>query len=230
VRRLLIVGIAAGFILAAGAASAAVVLDQSDLPQTGIIATANAGGLDLVSSYALGQTFTVGIAGTLDHIDMGLFNFGAPSPNDLTFQVLGPANNVLYSRSVSHTEIPVFGIGTTDWSQLFSFNVRPAGIAVTQGEVLKAIFTVAGQSQAPNASLLNQINNGQVSYAGGDGVAGLYGGYYPTGVDFAFRTYVDNGAAGTPEPGTWALMILGFGAAGTALRDARRRRVAPGGA
>jgi hypothetical protein len=37
-------------------------------------------------------------------------------------------------------------------------------------------------------------------------------------INYAFR--IDNGAV--PEPGAWALMILGFGAAGSALRSRRK--------
>ena len=46
--------------------------------------------------------------------------------------------------------------------------------------------------------------------------------------DFAFDDVSVLGAApsgGVPEPATWALMILGFGAAGTALRRRRPRQV-----
>ena len=34
-------------------------------------------------------------------------------------------------------------------------------------------------------------------------------------------------APAVPEPATWALMILGFGATGTAMRYRRRRALAP---
>ena len=49
-------------------------------------------------------------------------------------------------------------------------------------------------------------------------VAGLAGG------DKSLNIRVDVGAGFVPEPGTWALMILGFGGAGAALR--RRRGMA----
>ncbi len=48
-------------------------------------------------------------------------------------------------------------------------------------------------------------------------------GAFPAGDVVIDRAYIVAGAI--PEPGAWALMILGFGAAGTALR-ANRRRVA----
>lgn len=47
------------------------------------------------------------------------------------------------------------------------------------------------------------------------------GAYLTPGSDTAFRTYTATGAV--PEPATWGLMLLGFGAAGALLR--RRRAV-----
>ena len=50
-------------------------------------------------------------------------------------------------------------------------------------------------------------------------------GPFPAGDVVIDRAYIVAGNA-VPEPGTWALMILGFGAAGAALRANRRRVVA----
>jgi hypothetical protein len=43
--------------------------------------------------------------------------------------------------------------------------------------------------------------------------------------DFSHVTFF-NSTAPIPEPGTWAMMILGFGAVGGAMRSARKRRTA----
>ena len=44
---------------------------------------------------------------------------------------------------------------------------------------------------------------------------------------YALHTSIQGHATGAvPEPGAWALMILGFGAAGASLRDSRRRAAA----
>lgn len=37
---------------------------------------------------------------------------------------------------------------------------------------------------------------------------------------------IDNIASAAPEPGTWAMMILGFGFAGMGLRSRRRGKLA----
>jgi hypothetical protein len=43
-------------------------------------------------------------------------------------------------------------------------------------------------------------------------------------VAFADVTLGSNTAGGTPEPATWAMMLLGFGGMGAAMRSARRRK------
>ena len=47
----------------------------------------------------------------------------------------------------------------------------------------------------------------------------------PTGWSNA-TLYTTGSPPGVPEPATWAMMLLGFGAAGTALRRSRRRTTA----
>jgi len=55
----------------------------------------------------------------------------------------------------------------------------------------------------------------RVSFRNNEGLAG--------GNDFA----IDNiSVTAVPEPGTWALMIIGFGGAGAMLRSNRRKAVA----
>ena len=46
------------------------------------------------------------------------------------------------------------------------------------------------------------------------------------GVNFAFDVIGDPVEAVIPEPGTWALMIIGFGAVGATVRTRRRTTVA----
>ncbi len=48
--------------------------------------------------------------------------------------------------------------------------------------------------------------------------------YFPNNPGFSHVDFFDTGTSTAPEPATWAMMILGFGAAGVAFR--RRRRTA----
>jgi hypothetical protein len=49
-----------------------------------------------------------------------------------------------------------------------------------------------------------------------------YGSF--SGFDYTFRTYTSDVSAAVPEPGTWAMMLIGFGVVGGAMRTAKRRR------
>jgi hypothetical protein len=49
---------------------------------------------------------------------------------------------------------------------------------------------------------------------------------FPTNVGWSHITWFDTGGTAVPEAGTWAMMLMGFGAAGFALR--RRRRTTTG--
>ena len=69
-----------------------------------------------------------------------------------------------------------------------------------------------GDTAAAWASIQAALVNREVSFAIGTNLA-------PTG---AISGYV-----AVPEPATWAMMIIGFGLAGTAIRTRRRPRLAP---
>ena len=58
---------------------------------------------------------------------------------------------------------------------------------------------------------------------GGDGIAyqDFFGSRGQVASDLAFTL---NGTPGVPEPATWAMMLLGFGFVGGAMRTARRRQ------
>ena len=45
---------------------------------------------------------------------------------------------------------------------------------------------------------------------------------FPNNTGWSHVTWFDTGGTAVPEPGTWAMMLLGFGATGFAMR--RRRK------
>lgn len=89
-------------------------------------------------------------------------------------------------------------------------DTRAANIVLTAGETFVIDLSEGTQAYAGSTT----------PYAGGD--LWLAGGGWPTTFDYterfgtslAFETYVEP----LPEPGVWALMVLGFGLAGAGLR------------
>lgn len=67
------------------------------------------------------------------------------------------------------------------------------------------------------------INGGTTFLNGSNNQTNLGGedGYWGPDLFLGTATF-----AGTPEPGTWALMLVGFGAAGAMLRGSRRKAIA----
>jgi len=117
---------------------------------------------------------------------------------------------------------PGFSAVPTDaaaWSTIFS-NV----FTVANGAIIGAEFhsdrTASGSYDQLWINVPLGYSNGNTNYAS-------------TGVNNAFSIWNNNGANGVtftalnaavPEPSTWAMLILGFGMVGGALRSARRQR------
>lgn len=206
---------AAASLLVAAPALAGVVLDQSDIPETGH--TPFGGG----SSYQLGpngvaQTFTVGVTGILDHVafDVEAWTFlGAPA--DLRFQLLDGAFNAILTRDIAAAAVPVFGFSGFDWANTLNVDLRAAGIAVQAGDHLA--LKVSSLSGYSGLVIRTAYESQSIQYAGGAAYSyDVPPGFTPPivlGADFGFRTYV-----AVPEPATWGLMIVGFAGLGSVLR------------
>lgn len=214
--KLATVACAAALTFCAQAAAAAVVLDQASVPEAGVAFTTGVG-YDFLDADGWGQSFTVGAAGVLDHIDIGLIAPWTPATAALTVKLTTMTGAVLFSQTYTPAAVPKLQLGVTDWSALFSVDVRAAAIAVAAGDKLRIGMYA---SAADQYGLVRQVNNSMIGYAGGELWRFKYlpGGVVWSENDTPFRTYVDTGAGGVPEPTTWALLILGFAAAGAALR------------
>ena len=109
----------------------------------------------------------------------------------------------------------------------FTSNALPAGWTVNQTTYVDASNGVYGGT-ALSSHLFTTIGtftdlNGFVGGAGPYSVTTRYTLVAPTGGNSLNTISIQDGTV--PEPGTWALMIMGFGGAGAMIRS-RRRHVA----
>lgn len=108
------------------------------------------------------------------------------------------------------------------WSSLYNNT-----FTVSNGVIVGAMFHSDRSFNGSYDQLWINIplgyNNGNTNYAstGVDNVISIWNNNGVNGVTFA-----PLGQGVVPEPSAWALLILGFGATGAALRAARRKRVA----
>jgi hypothetical protein len=113
-------------------------------------------------------------------------------------------------------------------ASLITFNLVPLGPQATIGDATSVTVTFAGGGSQTITGLAGNGNNfyGIVATAG-EQLTGLsFGNFQPSGSGIQALNQVRLNlipAAPVPEPGTWALMLLGFGAVGTAMRRSRRR-------
>jgi hypothetical protein len=226
----LLVGVAATVALALPA-RAAVAVDQSSLVGDGMTMTSYQ-----VSMFAPGsstppwgyaQSFTAGVSGTLDSIQLGLINFG--TAGTLGFRLyegrpLTLSDPVLYSTTISSPSFFISLNVFTPWSSLPTIDLSAANLQLTAGQ--QYTFALTSQTQQSDIGLLDFANTNPFTVAGGDkynyASGGFLGTIQPFGADFAFRTFVgDRDDSGVPEPSTWALMIAGVALAGAGLRRQR---------
>lgn len=185
-----------------------------------------------------------GYASTLYQQVYASSDFGGPlSITGLTFYdsnfPSSPLNSGTYTISLSTTSAQVDNLNTTNFAQnigadnavLFS-GALPS---LTPGGSFTLPFTGAFNYNPSNGNLLVNVDiSGPVdgnaylnSYAGdANGIfsrADNFGSAFYTG--YGLETGFVTLAGGVPEPATWAMMLVGLGGLGVAMRS-RRRRVA----
>jgi hypothetical protein len=188
-------------LLLARSAPAVAVLDQQTYLGPASAADSTAGGY-----LELGQTFTPGVTGTLNRIELQAVRFFGTVGN-MTVSVYNTAGDTLDTRlpfgpnlgssSLAWTVIP----NTGDAYQIFDFSSLPIPIAITAGTVMafSVSSTQDGASGGPRTSYDQNI------YAGGRTV---YRVVNPTGpwtipfsnFDYGFKIYID-AAEPVAQPG-----------------------------
>lgn len=214
-------------------AQAVIVLDQiNDAPVKSVV---QARSIDYQ-----GQTFTVGLAGTLANIKLDIGDDQVP-PVDVDFHLARIVGGVAefshsYEIVVPSSVISDQGRGSgpatmADWLNLdfssFDIDVRPGDQFAL---VAHSPITFEETGAFSNEEQINWFASNPGPYLFGtpiDPGADLVDTFVVTRNDFDenFATYVN--VAAVPEPEVWAMLILGFAATGSMLRSARLRKAAP---
>ena len=189
---------AAVLALASGAASAAIVIDQSN--EGGPIGFSVIHPGDITE-----QTFTAGLADNVGagvHLDLN----GAEPAGNVTLSIwTGTINDPGATMLASGTAFATAG----DW------------IDVMWGQINLTVGQAYSLRATSDVNLIVDATNG-FNYTAGDV---FYDGvnYGALGYDLDFRTYSNITPA--PEPASWALMLGGFAIVGGAMRNRRRAAV-----
>jgi hypothetical protein len=125
----------------------------------------------------------------------------------ITFGLWTALPNVAGTVELAHASVTIAGINK--WTDAFW-----SPVTITPGATYYLTFD-DGNSQGVLAGA------GGDPYPNGNAFANAGYGSFPS-FDYTFRTYTDNGVV-TPEPSTWAMMLLGF--AGLGFAGYRRARI-----
>ena len=196
--------------------------------------------------FSSAQSITANAKGKLDHIDLSVLinytSFGTGSGNLVLSLIDGDyasgARTIIGQSKYDMSTLPPY-INPDANLLNFTFQTSSFNYHVKNGQKFSILFDTE-----PNATGQVSFSGGYAEYDYSTGSQILLNSYIPNyaggqlsvyadgtdvtsaqGVDddLTFASYVDT-SAGVPEPATWALMILGFGGIGAALRTNRRRR------
>ena len=213
-RNLILAGAsAAALLMTAGTASAATILLESTFEEVAVGANSYVI-VNTASGWTKGDGYGSGDAG----IEVQNNVAGAPAANggQKFVELDSTANSSMY-YTFSYT-------GRVDLSFLYSPRPNvPAdsnGISVLlNGQLLNPPLSVTG---GPIQQTDWQSYGANFSVQSGDILS-----FSAIGTNDSLGGYIDNiTISAVPEPATWAMMIIGFGAAGAAMRNNRRRQAA----
>lgn len=181
---------------------------------------------DVLTFYTLGATAAtitnIGISYTIDGVLSGAANAFGVADVRSTLGFGGASANLFYQQNQTN---PVFAaLSQSGWVSGSWDIASSPGLSTFTG-----IYALSGASQLLNIS-------GFLSVSAGSGAVSNYANTalvrldLPTGVTYtsASGTFLSSFAApgAVPEPSTWAMMIVGFGLMGSAMRRRPTNRIA----
>ena len=190
-------------------------------PSQAAVLAENDNGFDIPGgdNYYYGQSFTVEGSGAFNNVSISFFTgYGASIPYAI-------GNIYLYSSALTGTVSDLgkganFLASATAANSMFNFG---PSLTLNGGTKYYAYL----DAETPSA----QFSRGN-TYAGGEMFeAGPGTGYkYQQFSSFDFRFGIGGSSltSAVPEPASWAMMLIGFGALGGALRNRRKSVVAFG--
>jgi hypothetical protein len=197
----------------AGAASAAVIYDNGPL-------SAATDGFTINFGYAIEDSFTVATNTTATGADFVSWDIPGDSLQSVDW-VIEPTQTygITGTATVTSTFLFTNGYGYDIYSNHISF----AGVALTAGTYYFGLQN--GNVGNGDPVYWDQNDGPSAAYGSGFGgdlsVAGPAQSLPCSGACTYSETF-DITSGGVPEPTTWALMLIGFGGMGAALRSRRR--------
>jgi hypothetical protein len=169
----ILAGVGLALALAASPAGAAVVIDQGSLVGDGLAFrnlqyhTFTPG--SQAGPWGQAQSFTVGKAGRLEALSVGLLN-NRTAAVPLTLRIWAGAprrldSPTLFQATWTAQPFRVMGVPYVAWSSLPTFDLSDAGLMVKAGDVLT--FAITSTVQYGDVGMLSHANSTPFAYAGG---------------------------------------------------------------
>jgi hypothetical protein len=191
----LVSGAAGAFFLGAASSASAGTLDQQQ--------TASNTDAGLFSSQSVAQTFTPGLTGRLDQVDLVLYKVGTPPGPSVTVEIRGTSGSNPGAASLATASIPISSVGTTQAFLSFTF-ASPASVAAGTKYAIVVYSPGAGGDAVGVWYQNSDVYSGGASFYDNTEPIPPGSAWIPNGTstDLAFKTYVAPPLPATPSAPT----------------------------